>query len=363
MTMTYDEVQPDTRVICHSRGGLKGTVLRKFMGGKDKAEQLVYIAFDEGGPAHNTPEQLSPINEPAPEPKLSRAYKGSSSFWIGGHEYEVFNTTGVGDVRGYWACIRRSHDGTAHTNEAYIVSGADSRKAAFELALEKLKVRKIVKILPRRYMQVTVPKDERDDYAYPSVRVDGWVAAWHTDGYVIVFENGRERGMVWADRPIEAKIIGRDGREHAIDGEFRHLEAGVLAVYVHHMKARVRRAVDVELLPVIVTELPDDEDHAPLLVDPAAARVVRAADVADGDTVLASFPDYGKREGMLRSDYFNDQYEAHPMPYDPTHGCGSCATMADHEGEVVNLGDDNPWEVCDPHAADALLLVVPARRI
>jgi hypothetical protein len=119
----------------------------------------------------------------------------------------------------------------------------------------------------------------------------------------------------------------------------------------------------IEFLPVTVTELPADEDHAPLLVDPAAARIVRAADVADGDTVIASFPDYGPADRLPASDYFNDQYEARPMPYDPTHDCGSCATMADHAGEVVNLGDDNPWEVCDPHAADALLLVVPARRI
>lgn len=119
----------------------------------------------------------------------------------------------------------------------------------------------------------------------------------------------------------------------------------------------------IEFLPVTVTELPADEDHAPLLVDPAAARIVQAGEVREGDTVIASFPEYGPVGRMLRSDYFNDQYEAHPMPYDPTHGCGSCATMADHEGAVVNLGDDNPWEVCDPHAADALLLVVPARRI
>jgi hypothetical protein len=139
MTMTYGEVQPDTRVICHSRGEIKGTVLRKFIGGKDGAEQLVQIAFDGGATAWNRPEQLSPLDEAAPEPKLSRAYKGSSSFWIGGHEYEVFNTTGVGDVRGFWAVVRRSHDGTPHTNDDYIVSRADNRKAAFETALTKLR--------------------------------------------------------------------------------------------------------------------------------------------------------------------------------------------------------------------------------
>jgi hypothetical protein len=119
----------------------------------------------------------------------------------------------------------------------------------------------------------------------------------------------------------------------------------------------------IELLPVIVTRFPEDEDHAPLLVDPAAARIVRADEVAAGDTILATFPDYGPRAGTPRSDYFNDQYTAQPMPYDPAHGCGSCATMADETGPVVNLGDDNPWEVCDPHPAGAWVLVVPAHRI
>lgn len=118
-----------------------------------------------------------------------------------------------------------------------------------------------------------------------------------------------------------------------------------------------------QLLPVIVTDLPADEDHAPLLVDPAAARIVRASEVADGDVVLASFPDYEQREGMLRSDYFNDQYTAHPTPYEPTCACGSCATMANEQGPVVSLGDDNPWNVCDPWQAAALVLVVPAQRL
>lgn len=137
MTMTYEEVQPDTRVICHSRGDIKGTVLRKFMGGTDNAEELVYIKFDDGGPAFNRPEQLSPLDEPAPAPKLSRAYKGSSTFWFGGHEYEVYNSTGVGDVRGYWACKRRSTDGKPV--DEWLVTRADTRKAAFETALDKLR--------------------------------------------------------------------------------------------------------------------------------------------------------------------------------------------------------------------------------
>jgi hypothetical protein len=116
----------------------------------------------------------------------------------------------------------------------------------------------------------------------------------------------------------------------------------------------------IELLPVIVTDVPDDEDQAPLLVDPAAARVVRAADVATGDTVLATFPDWPKYQGLPHACYLNDQYQAQPKPYDPTCGCGSCENFADHGGPVVNLGDDNPWDVCDPYAADDLVLIVPA---
>jgi hypothetical protein len=117
----------------------------------------------------------------------------------------------------------------------------------------------------------------------------------------------------------------------------------------------------IEFLPVIVTNLPGDEDHAPLLVDPVAARIVRADQVAAGDTILASF--YGQRTGTLRTaDYFNDQYQAQPMPYDPTHDCGACETMAYHDGPVVNLGDTNPWDVCDPWEAEALVLIVPAYR-
>jgi hypothetical protein len=113
-------------------------------------------------------------------------------------------------------------------------------------------------------------------------------------------------------------------------------------------------------LPVIVTDLPDDEDQAPLLVDPVHARIVRAAEVAAGDTVLASFPAWPQYKGLPRACYSNDQYQAQPKPYDPTCGCGSCINLADHDGPVVNLGDDNPWDVCDPWPADDLALIVPA---
>ncbi|MCX4451726.1 hypothetical protein [Streptomyces sp. NBC_01789] len=116
--------------------------------------------------------------------------------------------------------------------------------------------------------------------------------------------------------------------------------------------------ISVDLLPVVVTDLPDDEDHAPLLVDPGAARVVRADRVAAGDTVLAAFPEHGPRGRMVVSDYFNDQYRARPVAYDPAC-CEFCRAAADR-GPVVNLGDVNPWGVCDLWGADAPILVVPA---
>ncbi|GAA2732179.1 hypothetical protein [Streptomyces nogalater] len=115
----------------------------------------------------------------------------------------------------------------------------------------------------------------------------------------------------------------------------------------------------IEFLPVIVTNLPDTEEQPPLLVDPVHARIARADQVAAGDTVLATLPNYGQH-GLLTTEYFNESYEAHPMPYDPTCGCGSCANLADHDGPVVNLGDTNPWDVCDPWPADDLALIVPA---
>ncbi|MFI1401077.1 hypothetical protein [Streptomyces sp. NPDC020681] len=74
---------------------------------------------------------------------------------------------------------------------------------------------------------------------------------------------------------------------------------------------------------------PDDADHAPLLGDPAAARVMMAGDVVSGDLILASFPDRS-------ADYFNDQYEARPQTYDPTCLCGVCCGLIDAPGLQVN---------------------------
>jgi hypothetical protein len=64
MPMTYDEVQPDSRVICHSRGGITGTVIRKFRGGEDGSTEYVQVDYDECGPAFNYPSQLDRLAAP-----------------------------------------------------------------------------------------------------------------------------------------------------------------------------------------------------------------------------------------------------------------------------------------------------------
>lgn len=284
---------------------------------------------------------------------------GASRFTVGGAEYEVFNTAST-ELPGYWACYPAPQDGVNPATRSHIVAGMKSRDRAYEVARDKLQARQIVKILPRVYRDPMQSDADREEFGYPTVRSDGWVGAWHAEGYMIVFEDKVERGIVWADRPVEARAIGHDGREHDLDGEFRHLEAAALAVREHHLTARTRtrRPVDVELLPVTVTAYPDDEDHAPLLVDPAAARIVRAGEIADGDTVLASFE---PEHGTLVSSYPNDQFEAHPTPYDPTCQCGVCCLMDPAEAPHVTLANHDGW--CDPWPAAALALVVPAKRL
>ncbi|WP_406321026.1 hypothetical protein [Streptomyces sp. NBC_00519] len=118
----------------------------------------------------------------------------------------------------------------------------------------------------------------------------------------------------------------------------------------------------VEFFPVVVTALPADEDHAPLLVDPAAARLVRAGEVAEGDTILASVT--APTGALVGTDYFNDQYEAHPSAYDPRCQCGVCCHLADEQGPVVVLSQ-TAWGdgYCDPWPASVLALVVPAERL
>jgi hypothetical protein len=110
----------------------------------------------------------------------------------------------------------------------------------------------------------------------------------------------------------------------------------------------------VDFFEAVVTAYPDDADHAPLLKDPVHARVARASDVVDGDLILAAVSPRG-------ADYFNDQYTAHPEPYDPACQCGVCCHLTHEPGPVVVLSNGHPWPTCDPWLADALVLIIPAR--
>lgn len=172
------------------------------------------------------------------EPQLGEPDdKGVSRFTFGGGEYEVFCTAST-ELPGYWACYPAPQDGADPATRSHIVAGAETREAAFEVTLGKLQARQMIEFLPRRYRTITMSSEDQEDDAYPTVTRDGWVAAWHTDGFVIVFEDGRERGTVWPQRPFEARIVGRDGSEHDLDGEFPHLEAAAVAVREHHLTTR-----------------------------------------------------------------------------------------------------------------------------
>ncbi len=135
MSMTFEQVTPDTRITCHSRGGIKGTVLSKSEKGFD-SRPVVFILFDGGACAWNWAEQLSPLDEPAPTPRLMRSgTRGVSEFWKGGLRYRVFNP--AAGARGYWQ-VSLAHDGTSPTGDGVVVSRCGTRKAAFEAALAKL---------------------------------------------------------------------------------------------------------------------------------------------------------------------------------------------------------------------------------
>lgn len=137
MPMTYEEVQPDTRVLCHSRGEIAGTVQAKYPDGFGEDRPIVRIEFDNGGTGYNYPEQLSPLDEPAPEPKLRRAGTGKATFWLGGTEYLVWNITGV-DVPGMWACAPRP---VYSNTDRWVVTKKKNRRTAFATAVAELRSR------------------------------------------------------------------------------------------------------------------------------------------------------------------------------------------------------------------------------
>ncbi|MFC7309010.1 DNA-processing protein DprA [Streptomyces monticola] len=84
------------------------------------------------------------------------------------------------------------------------------------------------------------------------------------------------------------------------------------------------------------------------------ARVARAADIADGDLILAAVGEHG-------ADYFTTPYTARPETFDPSCGRGVCCLVTE-PGAVVVLSNGDPWDACDPWPADERLLIVPSQQ-
>ncbi|MDX3063431.1 hypothetical protein PV518_14770 [Streptomyces sp. ND04-05B] len=171
--------------------------------------------------------------EAAPEPKLADPdEQGRSAFQMRGTEYRVFNTAGK-PLDGYWAVERVAADGSPLQFPEFVFHGQQTREGAFERAVEKLHPYGVITFLPQRYRTITMDQDDQDADEYPEVTRDGWVCAWSTAGYVVVFEDGTERGIVWPGRPIEAHITGKDGRWVEFDGEWKFWEQAAAAVRAH----------------------------------------------------------------------------------------------------------------------------------
>ncbi|MFF7365644.1 hypothetical protein [Streptomyces sp. NPDC008125] len=97
-----------------------------------------------------------------------------------------------------------------------------------------------------------------------------------------------------------------------------------------------------------------------LTTESATARIVRAAAVTEGDTILAGID---QRDTGFDVDWFSDPYVAHPIPFAPGCGCGVCE-LVDPSVETVVLtagsASYGPWETCDPWDADRLVMIIPA---
>ncbi|MCY0959619.1 hypothetical protein [Streptomyces sp. H27-H5] len=171
--------------------------------------------------------------EAAPEPKLAEPdEQGRSAFKMHGTEYRVFNTASK-PLDGYWTVERVAADGSSLPMREYVFGAQKTREGAFARAVEKLRPYGVITFLPQRYRTITMDQDDQDREEYPSVTRDGWVCAWSTAGYTVVFEDGVERGIVWPGNPIEASVAGTDGRQHDLDGEWKFYEQAVAAVRAH----------------------------------------------------------------------------------------------------------------------------------
>ncbi|KUN96183.1 hypothetical protein [Streptomyces caeruleatus] len=176
--------------------------------------------------------------EAAPEPQLAEPdAEGRSTFEFNGDTFAVFNTASK-PLDGYWAVAKIPAEGDIYPSRDYLFSGISTRENAFALAVEKLRPTRLITFLPRLGLTIKDDEETRDAYAYPTVDRDGWVCAWSSYGYAVVFEDRVERGHVWPGRPIEASVTGADGRQHDLDGEWKFFEQAVAAVRAHVLDAR-----------------------------------------------------------------------------------------------------------------------------
>jgi hypothetical protein len=92
----------------------------------------------------------------------------------------------------------------------------------------------------------------------------------------------------------------------------------------------------VDFFAVDITAYPVDAERAPPLADGVHARVARPGDVIEGNLILVAV-------SLRGADYFNDQYTAHPGPYDPACQCGVCCHLTHEPDPIIVLPNDRPW--------------------
>ncbi|MFI2369872.1 hypothetical protein [Streptomyces sp. NPDC018833] len=177
--------------------------------------------------------------EAAAEPQLSDADdKGRSTFQFDGAEYAVFNTTDKA-VDEDWAVAKVPTEGPALPSRDCLLAGASTRDNAFALAVEKLRPTRLITFMPPHSNSFLDPREEREAEEYPQVAADGWVCAWPTEGYAVLFENGEVRAHIYPGRPVEVSVARAEGGGFDdLDGEWRFVETAALAARAHVLDAR-----------------------------------------------------------------------------------------------------------------------------
>ncbi|MFC8350379.1 hypothetical protein [Streptomyces sp. NPDC057280] len=169
--------------------------------------------------------------EAAAEPRLTDAdEKGRSTFQFDGAEYAVFNTSGKA-LEERWAVARVPTEDPSLGGRDYLLAGASTRESAFALAIEKLH--------PTRLITFTELRDNREAGQFSQVTADGWVCAWPTERYAVLFEDGEARAQIYPGSPVKVSVAkaGGDGFD-ALDGEWRFIETAALAARAHILDTR-----------------------------------------------------------------------------------------------------------------------------